>query len=35
MEIHEYVSCADDVNKHGDVKIKRVERLTPTDNHID
>ena len=34
MNIHECVSCADDVNKHGDVQIKRVGRLTPTDNHI-
>jgi hypothetical protein len=25
--------CADDVNKHGDVQIKRVGRLTPTDNN--
>ena len=40
MNIHECVSCADDVNKHGDVQIKhvgrltqRVGRLTPTDNH--
>ena len=33
MNIHECVSCTDDVNKHGDVQIKRVGRLTPTDNH--
>jgi hypothetical protein len=33
MNIHECVSCADDVNKHGDVQIKRVGHLTPTDNH--
>ena len=33
MNIHECVSCAHDVNKHGDVQIKPVERLTPTDNH--
>ena len=34
MNIHECVSCADDVNiKHGDVQIKRVGRLTPPDNH--
>ena len=33
MNIHECVSCADDVNKHGDVQIKRVGRLTPTDNY--
>ena len=32
MNIHECVSCADDVNTHGDVQIKRVRRLTPTDN---
>jgi hypothetical protein len=31
MNIHECGSCADDVNKHGDVQIKRVGRLTPTD----
>jgi hypothetical protein len=31
MNIHECVSCADDVNTHGDVQIKRVGRLTPTD----
>ena len=24
MNIHECVSCADDVNKHGDVQVKRV-----------
>jgi hypothetical protein len=35
MNIHECVSCADDVNKHGDVQIKRVGRLTPTDNHTE
>ena len=33
MNIYECVSCAEDVNKHGDVHIKRVGRLTPTDNH--
>ena len=33
MNIHVCVSCADDVNKHGDVQIKRVGCLTPTDNH--
>jgi hypothetical protein len=33
MNIHERVSCADDVNKHGDVQIKHVGRLAPTDNH--
>ena len=33
MNIHERVSCVDDVNKHGDVQIKRVGPLTPTDNH--
>ena len=33
MNIHECVSCADDVNKHGDVQIKCVGRLTPTDNY--
>ena len=27
------VSCADDVNKHGDVQVKRVGCLTSTDNH--
>ena len=32
MNIHECVSCADDVNTHSDVQIKRVGRLTPTDN---
>ena len=32
MNIHECVSCADDVNTHGDGQIKRVGRLTPTDN---
>jgi hypothetical protein len=32
MNIHECVSCVDDVNKHGDVQMKRVGRLTPTDN---
>ena len=32
MNIHECVSCADDVNTHGDVQIKRVGRFTPTDN---
>ena len=32
MNIHECVSSADDVNKHGDVQVKRV-RLTSTDNH--
>ena len=24
MNIHECVSCADDVNKHGDVQVKRL-----------
>ena len=33
MNIHECVSCAGDVNKHGDVQVKRVGRLTSTDNH--
>ena len=28
MNVHECVSCADDVNKHGDVQV-----LTSTDNH--
>ena len=27
------MSCADDVNKHGDFQVKRVGRLTSTDNH--
>ena len=35
MNIHECVSCADDVNKHGDVQVKRVGRLTSADNHTD
>jgi hypothetical protein len=25
MNIHECVSCADDVNKHGDVQVKRLD----------
>jgi hypothetical protein len=33
MNIHEWLSCADDAKKNGDVQIKRVGRLTPTDNH--
>ena len=32
MNIHECVSCADDVNKHGDVQVKRVGRLASIDN---
>ena len=32
MNIHECVACADDVNKHGDVQIKRVGRLASIDN---
>jgi hypothetical protein len=35
MNIHECVSCAHDLNNHGDVQIKRVGRLTRLtfDNH--
>ena len=32
MNIHECVACADDVNKHGDVQVKRVGRLASIDN---
>jgi hypothetical protein len=32
MNIHECVTCADDVNKYGDVQVKRVERLASIDN---
>ena len=32
MNNHECVSCADDVNKHGDVQVKRVGRLASIDN---
>ena len=32
MNIHECVSCADDVNKHGDVQVKRVGRLVSIGN---
>ena len=32
MNIHECVSCANHVNKHGDVQVKRVGRLASIDN---
>ena len=32
MNNHECMSCADDVNKHGDVQVKRVGRLASIDN---
>ena len=32
MNNHECVSCADDVNKHGDVQVKRLGRLASIDN---
>jgi len=33
MNIHECVSCSDEVNKHGDIQVKRVGHLASIDNY--
>lgn len=35
MNIHECVLCADNVDKHGDVQVKRVGHLASIDNHTE